>query len=169
MRRGVWAFAAGVLFAFGLGLSGMTQPQKVLAFLDFAGEWDPALAFVMAGAVGTYMAGWLVLRRRRTPWMAAAWAVPSRARSLTVPMAVGAGMFGVGWGLVGYCPGPAIVGVATLAPKALLFFVCMSGGLMAYHAYTAWRVRRGIARANAGGCGDVTGHLPNLDGHAAGR
>ena len=161
MKRGLVAFAAGLLFALGLGMSGMTQPEKVLAFLDFAGAWDPALAFVMAGAVGTYMAGFFVLRRRRAPVLARSWHLPARA-SVTRSTVVGALMFGVGWGLVGFCPGPAIVGLGSLAPKAIVFFVAMGAGLSAYHAYRRWSARRGVRAVAPGGCGDVTGHLPSI-------
>jgi uncharacterized protein len=162
MRRGIVAFAAGVLFAAGLGLSGMTQPDKVLAFLDFAGAWDPALAFVMAGAVGTYMAGFFLLRRRRAPVLAPSWQLPAPAR-LRAATVAGATLFGIGWGLVGFCPGPAVVGIATLAPKALVFFGAMTAGLGVFHAYRRWNVRRGLPETPVG-CGDVTGHLPALPG-----
>ncbi len=116
------AFVAGLLFAAGLGLSGMTQPAKVRAFLDVRGAWDASLMFVMAGAVAiTFLLFPLVLRRS-APLLEATFQVP-KASNIDTRLAVGAAVFGVGWGLSGYCPGPAVVALATLQPGALAFFV----------------------------------------------
>jgi uncharacterized membrane protein YedE/YeeE len=128
---GLAAAAAGVLFAFGLGLGGMTRPSKVIAFLDVAGAWDPSLAFVMAGAIGVHL---VVLRRIRpgqTPLFAARFAVPARG-GVDARLVAGAAIFGVGWGLAGYCPGPAVVSVTTHTTDAVAFFAAMMAGIAAY-------------------------------------
>jgi uncharacterized membrane protein YedE/YeeE len=113
----------------GLVISGMTQPSKVIGFLDFGGAWDPSLAFVMAGAIGVHF---FFARRPRTmkaPLFADAFALPTRTK-LDAPLLVGAAVFGVGWGLGGYCPGPAIVSLASLAPATLVFVVAMGVGML---------------------------------------
>ncbi len=117
-------FAAGLLFAVGLGLAGMTVPAKVIAFLDVLGRWDPSLALVMGGAVAVYLPAVQWLRRS------------GRLRSLRaegpidLPLVLGAAMFGVGWGLSGLCPGPALVSLAGGSGAAVVPFVAgMFGGL----------------------------------------
>lgn len=120
----LFAFAAGLLFAVGLGVAGMTQPSRVLGFLDVLGPWDPSLAFVMAGAIAVYMPVFWWARRvlpRRLQ-------LPTRNR-IDVPLVVGSAMFGVGWGLAGYCPGPALVSLATLTGPALAFGAAMLVGM----------------------------------------
>ncbi|MBZ5711807.1 DUF6691 family protein [Nannocystis pusilla] len=125
------AFAAGLLFALGLGLAGMTDPDNVLAFLDLAGAWDPALMLVLAGACGLYMLGApLVLRRGRPRW-AARFALPTR-RDIDGRLLVGAALFGVGWGLVGLCPGPALVDLAGLGGDIVLFVAAMLAGMFLF-------------------------------------
>jgi uncharacterized membrane protein YedE/YeeE len=125
------ALASGVLFAVGLGVGGMTRPEKVVAFLDVAGAWDPSLAFVMLGAAGTYAVLYPLIRRRRAPVAAATFAVPER-RDVDGRLVVGAALFGLGWGAVGYCPGPAIVALAAGASPTILFVSAMLAG-MALH------------------------------------
>lgn len=98
----------GLLFGLGLILAGMTDPGKVLAFLDLAGAWDPSLAFVMAGAIGGSAFAFVVARRRATALLGGAMQLPT-ARDIDRPLVVGSLAFGVGWGLVGFCPGPALV------------------------------------------------------------
>lgn len=125
-------FLAGGLFGFGLAISGMTNPAKVLAFLDPAGSWDPTLAFVMAGALGTYAAGMRIWRRATggRGWfgntLPAAAPAPINRRLI-----FGAAIFGVGWGLAGFCPGPAIANLAALRPEALVFVPMMLVGMLA--------------------------------------
>jgi uncharacterized membrane protein YedE/YeeE len=99
-------FACGALFALGLALSGMTDPAKVVGFLDVGGAWDPSLALVMLGAIAVYLPVYLVVRRRRPELAPASGAIDAR-------LVGGAALFGIGWGLVGYCPGPAIVSLAS--------------------------------------------------------
>lgn len=130
MARVLTAFVTGVIFAIGLGVAGMTLPQKVQAFLDVAGAWDPSLALVMIGAIAVYMpAHWLIVRRER-PVLESRFSLPS-ARELEPRLLVGAGLFGVGWGLSGLCPGPATVAVVTLKPEIVAFFASMLAGMAA--------------------------------------
>lgn len=100
--------ASGVLFALGLALSGMTRPEKVTGFLDFAGAWDPSLAFVMLGAIGVHVVALRFAKRRSRPFAAAVFEPLDRER-VDARLVLGAALFGVGWGLSGYCPGPALV------------------------------------------------------------
>jgi uncharacterized membrane protein YedE/YeeE len=134
----VAAFAAGALFAVGLGIGGMTDPARVLGFLDVLGRWDPTLAFVMAGAVLVHLVSYAVIRRRPSPLLAARFHLPGR-RQITAPLVGGAAIFGVGWGLVGYCPGPAVVSLASGARSALAFTAGMLGGFL-LHALLPARV-----------------------------
>lgn len=131
MKPALTALAAGALFALGLGISGMTQPAKVQGFLDVTGRWDPTLAFVMLGAVAVHFVLYRLVRRRCAPLFAERFDVPTR-RDLTLRLAAGAALFGVGWGLSGQCPGPAITNLATGASTALVFVGAMALG-MALH------------------------------------
>lgn len=129
--RLVAAGVAGALFAFGLGLSGMTNPAKVIGFLDIAGAWDPSLAFVMAGAIGAHF---LVARWSKTakaPLLGGDFVLPS-SEGIDRRLLAGAALFGLGWGASGYCPGPAIAGAASLAPSTCLFLVAMVATIAAY-------------------------------------
>ncbi len=119
-----FAFVSGLLFALGLGIAGMTQPAKVLAFLDVLGDWDPSLAFVMAGAIAVYMPVFWAVRRALAPRLQ----LPTR-KDLDPRLIVGAALFGVGWGLAGYCPGPALVSLTTLGASAIAFGVAMFAGM----------------------------------------
>lgn len=133
MKRGLVSFAAGLLFALGLGLSGMTQPEKVLGFLDIAGHWDPSLMFVMGGAV---LFGLIVFPRvlaRGRPLLAPTFHIPAQ-HAIDAPLVGGSVLFGIGWGLSGYCPGPAIVSTATLTPGALVFCFSMIAGMVLFAA-----------------------------------
>ncbi|ACS38814.1 DUF6691 family protein [Methylorubrum extorquens] len=121
MARAVSAFAVGLLFGLGLLVSGMANPAKVLAFLDVTGRWDPSLAFVMAGAVAVSAAGTLIARRRGRPLLAPRLEIPTR-RDLDPRLLAGAAVFGVGWGLIGLCPGPALT-LLTVAPAPAATFV----------------------------------------------
>lgn len=129
MRSNISALIAGLLFAFGLVLSGMTQPAKVVGFLDFAGDWDPTLVFVMGGGVLTYMIAFRLIRRRQTPAFANAFSVPQNT-TVDAKLIGGAALFGVGWGLGGLCPGPAFVGLAGGSSEVATFAVFMVGGFL---------------------------------------
>jgi len=120
------ALLCGLVFGIGLLLSTMTQPSKVIGFLDVTGRWDPTLAFVMAGAVGVYA---LALRwiAQRTPWLGGELQRPARG-DFDIPLVAGSAIFGIGWGLSGFCPGPAIVAAGSGAPTALVFVATMLVG-----------------------------------------
>ena len=123
---------AGALFGAGLLVSGMTQPARVIGFLDVTGRWDPGLAFVMGGAVLVYALAVRRIRGRRwTPWFEAKLHLPTR-QDIDPPLLVGAALFGIGWGLGGLCPGPAIVGAASGSLAGLAFVVAMLAGMYAH-------------------------------------
>jgi uncharacterized membrane protein YedE/YeeE len=138
MKRLVVAFACGVLFAVGLAISGMTHPSKVLAFLDFAGAWDPSLAFVMLGGVLVNVLLFRVALRRGKPLLAPSFALPAR-RAIDGRLVGGAALFGIGWGLGGFCPGPAVVSVAGGATPVVVFVVAMLVGMIAHDRALARR------------------------------
>jgi uncharacterized protein len=119
----------GLIFGVGLVVSGMTQPAKVLGFLDIFGRWDPTLAFVMVGALIVAAPGFYFARRRSRPLIAARFRWPTRA-DVDAPVVVGSAIFGVGWGLVGLCPGPAIANLATLMPQIAVFVATMAVGMI---------------------------------------
>jgi uncharacterized protein len=137
------SFACGLLFGVGLLISGMTDTQKVLGFLDLFGAWDATLAFVMAGAVAVSSAGFALARRRGQPVFATHHLWPTR-QDIDTPLVVGSALFGVGWGLVGLCPGPALVNVAGLSAPIIVFVIAMAAG-MAGHDFL--RERRPSPRA----------------------
>jgi uncharacterized membrane protein YedE/YeeE len=122
------AAVAGALFGAGLMVSGMTQPARVIGFLDPLGGWDPALAFVMAGAVVVYALAFRTIRRRNDPWFDTRFHVPSR-RDIDRQLVVGAALFGIGWGLAGLCPGPALVSAGSASAGGLLFVIAMLMGV----------------------------------------
>ena len=130
-RTDVVAFVAGLTFAIGLGISGMTQPAKVIAFLDVAGSWDPSLAFVMLGAIGVHLVFARRVQSGGAPRFASAFLLPLTTE-IDRRLMLGAALFGVGWGIAGFCPGPAIVSVVTLAPTAIAFVAAMLVGMAAY-------------------------------------
>ena len=118
------ALVAGLLFGVGLVMGGMTQPSKVVGFLDVTGAWDPSLGLVMAGAIAVFFPVFRVVARRERPLWSPAVSLPTR-HDVDARLVIGASLFGVGWGLAGYCPGPGITSSATLAPNALLFTAAM--------------------------------------------
>lgn len=130
----IGALASGLLFGMGLAISGMIDPAKVKAFLDIgaiaSGGWDPSLAFVLASAVLVSMAAIRIAHRHRHPIAAASFSVPS-ARRVDVPLVIGSILFGVGWGLSGLCPGPAIANIAFSLPDIGIFLAAMAVGSLA--------------------------------------
>jgi uncharacterized membrane protein YedE/YeeE len=119
---------AGLLFGVGLTLSDMVNPQRVLAFLDVAGAWDPSLAIVMASALLPAALAWQVRRRRERPWLADRFHVPV-SRKVDRALLAGAALFGVGWGLIGLCPGPALADLAIQPWPTAMFVVALVGGM----------------------------------------
>lgn len=128
------ALGAGTLFGAGLAISGMADPTRVRGFLDIAGRWDPTLAFVMAGAILPMAIAWLIQRRLAAPLAAAQFAVPATAK-LDSPLIVGSLLFGIGWGVAGLCPGPAIAGLALNPSAALVFVIAMVVGMTVHRSF----------------------------------
>lgn len=129
-------FISGVLFSAGLGISGMTQPTKVIGFLDIFGRWDPSLICVMAGAVAVNVIFYRLTLKRLHPRFAAQFTVPSK-RPINLPLFTGAALFGVGWGLSGYCPGPAIVSAVSGWASTLTFVASMLAGMYLFQRLQA--------------------------------
>jgi uncharacterized membrane protein YedE/YeeE len=128
MRSSISAFLSGLLFAIGLGLSGMTNPANVLGFLDIAGAWDFRLAFVMGGAIAVHAALRPLIYKRQQPLFASKFPDLSASR-VDSKLLGGAALFGVGWGLGGYCPGPALTSLASGAQQLLVFVPAMFAGM----------------------------------------
>lgn len=123
------SFVCGLIFGFGLLISGMTQPEKVLGFLDIFGRWDPTLAFVMVAALLISGIGFALARQRRRPVLAAQYLWPTR-NDIDRTLVVGSILFGIGWGLVGLCPGPALANLAGLTPNVMVFVLAMAAGMV---------------------------------------
>lgn len=142
MRNRISEFVIGLVFGLGLIVSGMTDPGKVLGFLDLAGLWDPSLALVMGGAVLVGLFAFTVARKRTTSVLGGAMQLPI-ARQIDRRLALGSIAFGVGWGIAGFCPGPAIVSLGTGEPKAVVFVLAMLVGMGAFE----WLEMRKTARS----------------------
>ena len=123
------SFVCGLIFGLGLVISGMTQPQKVLGFLDIFGRWDPTLAFVMVAAFAVSSTGFALARQQRRPLLTPQLLWPTRT-DIDQSLVVGSVLFGIGWGLVGLCPGPALVNLAGLWPSVIVFALAMSAGMI---------------------------------------
>jgi uncharacterized membrane protein YedE/YeeE len=145
----VVSFVSGVLFAAGLAVSGMTHPSKVIGFLDFTGDWDPSLMFVICGAIGVHVFfAQRALRKMRAggrPLLADSFALPTSTQ-VDARLLGGAVLFGAGWGLAGYCPGPALVSLAHLAPAALAFVGAMAVGMLVASRFDASTSNSAAAR-----------------------
>jgi hypothetical protein len=141
MHRSAVSFISGLLLGLGLVVSAMISPAKVLAFLDIAGEWDPSLAFVMAGAVAVSAIGFRVGAARNAPLFAPEFGGPTR-RAVDRPLVLGAALFGVGWGLAGFCPGPAVAGLALGRYEPAVFVAAMLCGMVGYRIYARVAARR---------------------------
>ncbi len=137
------SFVCGLLFGAGLLVSGMTQPAKVLGFLDVLGTWDPTLVFVMAAALLVSFVGFRLVRLRAKPVLAAENLWPTRT-DIDSSLLIGSALFGVGWGLVGLCPGPALVNAVTLMPEVLVFVFSMTAGLVSKDLWD--KLRLGLTR-----------------------
>ncbi len=130
-RRLIVTFIAGFIFAIGLGVSGMTQPAKVVGFLDITGSWDPSLAFVMGGAIAVHFIAYRLVPRMPAPWLGDRFGIPSR-RDIDKRLVAGGVLFGLGWGLGGFCPGPALVSLVAGTSSALIFGASMIGGMLIF-------------------------------------
>ena len=130
-RSQLSAFIVGLIFGIGLLLAGMANPAKVLAFLDIAGNWDPSLALVMGGAIPVSAIGFYLTRQRSAPLFGDSFQVPTH-RKLDRRLVLGALGFGVGWGLAGFCPGPALVAFGTGSLKAVVFVTAMLSGMVIF-------------------------------------
>ncbi|NTV71445.1 MAG: hypothetical protein HGA71_15020 [Azonexaceae bacterium] len=142
MAKTLVALLSGLIFGFGLIASGMSNPGKVKGFLDLAGQWDPSLALVMAGACGVALVPFAWARQRTTSWLGAA--MPDNSlQSIDRRLLIGSALFGVGWGLSGFCPGPAVVGLGAGYQPGIVFVIAMLLGMVTFE----WRLRRGVAGA----------------------
>jgi uncharacterized protein len=138
----MWIIApllCGLVFGAGLLISGMVQPTKVLGFLDIFGAWDPSLAVVMAAALAMSVPGFRLVDRGTQPWFAGQYFRPGKS-GIDLPLVAGTALFGIGWGLVGLCPGPALESLATLSPGIIVFVVAMAAGMVAHDAWQQSRL-----------------------------
>jgi uncharacterized protein len=134
-------FAIGLLFGWGLLISGMTDPGKVIGFLDLAGTWDPSLAFVMGGGILVGLMGFTVAKKRTLSVLGSAMHLPT-SRDIDRRLVLGSLTFGAGWGLAGFCPGPGIVAMGAGESKAALFVVAMIAGMLVFEVLDRWAKAR---------------------------
>lgn len=132
------ALFSGLVFGFGLILSGMTNPAKIIGFLDVFGDWDPSLALVMAGAIAVTLPAFYFLKKRQKTWLNLAFSWPIR-EAIDTPLIVGSVLFGVGWGLAGLCPGPSTVALTSGMAEISLFFGAMLAGIALHSLYNKAR------------------------------
>jgi uncharacterized membrane protein YedE/YeeE len=127
MKTAVSALLSGFIFGLGLAVSEMTDPARVIGFLDLAGQWDPTLLFVMGGALAVTLPGFAMVQRRPRPLLAEKFTMPTK-KEIDAPLIIGAAIFGIGWGLAGFCPGPALAALSTLSPSVAVFVAPMIAG-----------------------------------------
>lgn len=130
VKQNIVSFIVGLIFSIGLALSGMTQPQKIIGFLTLS-DWDSSLLFVMVGAIGVHVIAYPLIRRRASPLLDTKWHVPNR-KDITTRLILGSTLFGIGWGLGGYCPGPGITSLASFDLRAFLFVGAMVIGMILF-------------------------------------
>ena len=123
------SFLCGVIFSFGLGMSGMTNPQKVIAFLDITGDWQPTLIFVMLGAIGFHSISYYFIRKRKEPFFEEKFQLPTQ-KDIDGRLVFGSVIFGLGWGIGGYCPGPALASLGGFLESSLIFTLAMVLGTL---------------------------------------
>ncbi|WER50297.1 YeeE/YedE family protein [Cupriavidus sp. WKF15] len=140
----ITALLAGLLFGIGLMVSGMANPDKVQGFLDLAGIWDPSLAFVMAGAIAVGSLAFLIAKRRKRSFLGLPVQLPATT-TVTLRLVLGSTAFGIGWGLAGFCPGPALVALGAGYPKAVGFVAAMVAGMVVFEI--AERAKSTLQRA----------------------
>ena len=138
MLASITALLSGLVFGLGLLLSGMVNPAKVQNFLDFSGQWDPSLALVMGGAIAIGLLAFTWAKTRSKALLGDLMQLPA-SQSIDKRLITGSAMFGVGWGLAGFCPGPALMNLATLQPEVWLFVAAMLVGMLAQHIWAAQR------------------------------
>jgi uncharacterized membrane protein YedE/YeeE len=144
----LFAFVAGLVFGLGLIVAGMVNPAKILGFLDLAGKWDPSLALVMAGAIAVGLVAFALARRRTMSALGLPMQLPS-ASNLDARLVGGSLVFGIGWGLAGFCPGPAIVAIGAGYAKAAVFVVAMLLGMGAFELIRRSRTRTDMTSSDA--------------------
>ena len=130
VKQNIVSFLVGLLFAVGLAISGMTGPQNVIGFLTIE-NWNPSLLLVMFGAVGVHTLAYPLIKKRASPVFEMKWHIPTR-RDLNVRLILGSALFGIGWGLGGYCPGPGVTSLATFDARAIIFVVFMIAGMLLF-------------------------------------
>lgn len=140
------SFISGLVFGIGLLLAGMANPAKVLGFLDLAGIWDPSLALVMGGAIAVGLVAFTLAKRRSDSLLQVRMQLPN-SRVIDQPLVVGALLFGIGWGIAGVCPGPAIVAMGAGVPQALIFVAAMMTGMLAFELRKSYIQRKRAAHA----------------------
>ena len=150
MKHRISEFAVGLIFGIGLILSGMTDPGKVLGFLDLFGAWDPSLALVMGGAIFVGVFAFALAKRRTTTFLGGALRLPTSS-DIDRRLVIGGLAFGVGWGLAGFCPGPALVSLGAGQAKAVVFVVSMLAGMLVFELAERRAARRGARPAAAEG------------------
>lgn len=131
MKKTIIAFVVGFIFALGLGLSGMTNPNKVVGFLDLFGSFDPSLIFVMIGAIVVHFITYRIIRKRSSPVFEKEWLVPTK-KDITPALILGSFIFGVGWALGGYCPGPALTSLSSFQTQPFIFIASMAVGMILF-------------------------------------
>ncbi len=141
MQHRISEFFVGLLFGVGLIVAGMTDPSKVLGFLDLAGTWDPSLAFVMGGAILVGLGAFATAKKRTTNFLGGALHLPS-STDIDKRLMGGGLLFGAGWGLAGFCPGPAIVSLGAGQPKAAVFVVAMVAGMALFEILESLQARK---------------------------
>ena len=150
VQRILSALGCGFVFGLGLAISGMMNPAKIIGFLDVAGDWDPTLAFVMGGALLVAVPAYRMILGRTRPVLDGGFSLPTRTE-LDAPLILGSALFGVGWGLVGFCPGPAVAAVVTGLPAVLGFVAALLAGMVLHAWVSGGRpVRQGSSEAASG-------------------
>ena len=144
LEHGLSEFLIGLLFGFGLILSGMTDPGKVIGFLDLIGQWDPSLAFVMGGAIAVGFFAFSMAKRRTQNFLGGAMRLPT-SQDIDKRLVIGSLVFGAGWGLAGFCPGPALVSLGAGQDKAVVFVIAMVLGMLAFEWLEGRRMKAATA------------------------
>jgi uncharacterized membrane protein YedE/YeeE len=139
--RNILTFLIGILFGTGISMSGMANPAKVINFFDIAGAWDPSLGFVMGGAVVVAFIGYRLVLRRPTPVFELSFDIPQNRR-LDARLLTGAGIFGLGWGIAGFCPGGALPALGTLNAEVITFVAALIAGMLVTRVLSDWTAAR---------------------------